>query len=166
MNVNRSNQINGYHRNNQIKKQNMKLLEPKKRGGHRREWVLEPSGEGARTSGHAPAPGPVEGEWTPKNTAGTRAAEEGAGTSGRTSTRAGGGRADTGAHGRYQSHRGGSRDAEAHRHRGRRRRESTRAPGYQGRRGEGARAPTTETLAVVGWGTVAETVAARGNDDA
>ena len=26
--------VNGYHRNNQIKKQNMKLSEPKKGGGH------------------------------------------------------------------------------------------------------------------------------------
>jgi len=51
MNVNRSNQINGYHRSNQIKKQNMKLSEPKKGGGHRSARVPESSGEGAGTPG-------------------------------------------------------------------------------------------------------------------
>ena len=129
MNVNRSNQINGYHRSNQIKKQNMKLSEQKK------------------------------GWWTPV----PEPPGEGAGTSGRTSTGADRGRADTGAHGGYQSRRGGSKDTRAHQHRGRRWRESARAPGHQGRRGEVARAPAAETLAAVGGGTTAETLAAGGN---
>ena len=100
MNVNRINQINGYHCNNQIKKQNMKLLEQKR--------VVDTGANGyqshrGREQGRrgAPALGPTEGERTPEHTAGTRAAGEGAGMSGRTSTGAGGGRADTEAHGGY-----------------------------------------------------------------
>ena len=45
-------------------------------------------------------------------------------------------------------------------------RESAWAPGHQGRWGEGARAPVAETLAAVGRGTAAKTLAAEGNDGA
>ena len=86
----------------------------------------------------APTPRPAEGERTPERTVGTTAVGEGVGTSGRTSTGAGGGRADIRAH-------GGS---------------STRAVG------EGAWAPAVETLAAVGRGTTAEALATGGNGGA
>ena len=61
-----------------------------------------PNGQGREQGGRgAPAPGLAEGEQTPERTVGTRATGEGAGTSGRTSTGASGGRADIGAHSRY-----------------------------------------------------------------
>ena len=91
MNVNRNNQINGYHRRNQIKKQNMKLSETKKGGGHRYQ-----SCHGREQGRHAaPAPVlPVEGARTPERMVGTRVAGEGVGTPGCTGTRAAdGGRA-------------------------------------------------------------------------
>ena len=89
---------------------------------------------------------PKKGWWTPV----PEPPGEGAGTLGRTSTGAvGGGSADTRAHSGYQSRQGGSRDAGVHRHRG--------------HRGEGARAPTAETLATVGRGTVTETLATGGH---
>ena len=61
-----------------------------------------PNGQG-REQGRrgAPAPGPAEGEQTSERTVGTRAAEEGTGTLGRTSTGAGGGRANIRVHDGY-----------------------------------------------------------------